>query len=85
MISDESLDREVDFKPGQDVGTLHYWRKHPNLHGCRGRVSALHRKIGAQFQVKIRDVFAALITHLLDGALELLAFVKLAGARGRWR
>lgn len=33
MISDESFDREVDFEPGQDVGELHYWRKHPDLHG----------------------------------------------------
>lgn len=24
MISDESFDREVDFKPSQDVGELHY-------------------------------------------------------------
>lgn len=45
MISDESFDREVDFKPGQDVGELHYWRKHPNLHGW---MEALYFKKGGE-------------------------------------
>lgn len=28
----ETLDSEVDFKP-EEVSDLHYWRKHPDLHG----------------------------------------------------
>ncbi|MAU51656.1 MAG: phosphoglycerate kinase [Roseovarius sp.] len=32
MVTDEQLDSEVDFKP-ERPSELHYWRKHPNLHG----------------------------------------------------
>jgi hypothetical protein len=32
MITTQQLDREVDFEV-QNAGELHYWRKHPNLHG----------------------------------------------------
>lgn len=32
MISNERFDKEVDFKP-QEGREIHYWRKHPNLHG----------------------------------------------------
>lgn len=33
MITKKKLDREVDFEMTEDDGELHYWRKHPNLHG----------------------------------------------------
>lgn len=35
FITRERFDTDVDFKPSDnhDVHQLHYWRKHPNLHG----------------------------------------------------
>jgi len=32
MVTNEQFDSEVDFKP-ERTSELHYWRKHPNLHG----------------------------------------------------
>ena len=47
MISYERFDREVDFKPSQNSGELHYWRKHPNLHGW---MQALYFEKGGEQQ-----------------------------------
>ena len=33
LITTQSIDKEVDFKVPEDAGELHYWRKHPALHG----------------------------------------------------
>lgn len=32
-ITTERFDTDVDFKPSGEDHELHYWRKHPNLHG----------------------------------------------------
>lgn len=32
MVTDDQFESAVDFKP-QRPSELHYWRKHPNLHG----------------------------------------------------
>lgn len=32
MVTSEAVDGEVDFKV-EEATELHYWRKHPNLHG----------------------------------------------------
>ncbi|WP_430450713.1 phosphoglycerate kinase [Rhodopirellula europaea] len=37
MTTTEVLEKEVDFKV-DDTGELHYWRKHPNLHGWMERL-----------------------------------------------
>jgi hypothetical protein len=31
-ITNDKIDRPVDFKP-QEISEIHYWRKHPDLHG----------------------------------------------------
>jgi hypothetical protein len=33
LITTEPIDKEVDFKVPGNAGELHYWRKHPALHG----------------------------------------------------
>lgn len=33
MITEEELPQSVDFKKPIDAVELHYWRKHPDLHG----------------------------------------------------
>lgn len=32
-ITTERFDSDVDLKPTEELHELHYWRKHPNLHG----------------------------------------------------
>lgn len=32
-ITRETIDEPVDFEQPSEPGELHYWRKHPNLHG----------------------------------------------------
>ncbi len=46
MISSESFDSEVDFK-SKDALEIHYWRKHPNLHGW---MEALYFEKGGEAQ-----------------------------------
>ncbi|EMI24066.1 hypothetical protein [Rhodopirellula europaea] len=33
LITTETIDQEVDFKIPENACEIHYWRKHPNLHG----------------------------------------------------
>lgn len=40
---DETPARPVDFDAGEEISSLHYWRKHPDLHGW---MEALYRKKG---------------------------------------